>query len=441
MTELRHGLRLDLADSFAGHAVDLTNLVEGLGLTVGHAETHCDDTGFTLGEGVEDGVELLLQKGEGHRVCGDDCLGVLDEVTEFGVAVFAEGGVQGDGLAAVLLNLDDLFGGHVEFLTELLGGGFATEVLKHLALHAGELVDDLDHVHGDADGAGLVCHGAGDGLADPPGCVGGELEALRVVELLDGADKAEVTFLDEVEEEHAAAGVALGEGDDESQVGFEQVVLGSLAVVDDPAHGLLEVLVHVGVFGELVFCVEAGLDAHGEVDFLLCVEQGDLTNLLEVVLDGVGGCAGGDDTLSGGIVVVAGGENKARALGCYSLGGLLFFLLGDGGFVFFSLFVGVGGFEIVVEFEVEVVVGLLASSASLALGGCLSGGLAGALGLFRGGCGGGVFCGGFLGCLGGGLGCLSSLSSLGCLGGAGGLGGGFFGCVAGCSLLAGCRCH
>ena len=27
VTELRHGLRLDLADSFAGHAVDLTNLV------------------------------------------------------------------------------------------------------------------------------------------------------------------------------------------------------------------------------------------------------------------------------------------------------------------------------------------------------------------------------------------------------------------------------
>ena len=30
--------------------VDLTNLVEGLGLAVGHAEAHCDHTGFTLGE-------------------------------------------------------------------------------------------------------------------------------------------------------------------------------------------------------------------------------------------------------------------------------------------------------------------------------------------------------------------------------------------------------
>ena len=86
--------------------------------------------------------------------------------------------MQGDGFAAVLLDFDDLFGGHVEFLAEFFGGGFAAKVLEHLALHTGELVDDFYHVHGDADGAGLVCHCAGDGLADPPGCVGGELEAL-----------------------------------------------------------------------------------------------------------------------------------------------------------------------------------------------------------------------------------------------------------------------
>ena len=444
MTELRHGLGLDLADSFAGHAVDLADFVEGLGLAVGHAEAHCDHAGFTLGEGVEHGVELFLQKGEGHCVCGDDCLGVLDEVAEFGVAVFTEGGVQGDGFAAVLLDFDDLFGGHVEFLAEFFGGGFAAEVLEHLALHAGELVDDFYHVHGDADGAGLVCHCAGDGLADPPGCVGGELEALGVVELFDGADEAEVAFLDEVEEEHAAAGVALGEGDYESQVGFEQVVFGSLAVVDDPAHGLLEVLVHVGVFGELVFGVEACFDAHGEVDFLLCVEQGDLADLLEVVLDGVGGGAGGDDSLCGCVVVVVCGEDEAGTLGCYFFRGLLFFFFGYGFFVFFVGFVfGVGGFEFFVESEVEfVVIVLFAAAAGLALGCGFGGGFTGALGLVCLGFG-SSFGTGFGGCAGGVFGCCCGFG--GCLLGAGGLGGGFcdgfFGCVAGHGLLAGCRCH
>ena len=69
---------------------------------------------------------------------------------------------------------------------------------------------------------------------NPPGGVGGELEALLPVELLDGADETKVAFLDQVKEEHAAARVALGERDHKSQVGFQQVVLGLLAVVRRP---------------------------------------------------------------------------------------------------------------------------------------------------------------------------------------------------------------
>ena len=179
-------------------------------------------------------MQLLLQQGEADRVGRHDRLGVLDQVTELGVAVLAERRVQRDRLAAVLLDLDDLLRGHVELLGELLRRGLAAEVLQHLPLHAGELVDHLDHVHRDADGAGLVGHRAGDRLPDPPGRVRGELVALGVVELLDRADQTEVALLDQVQEEHAAAGVALGQRDHEAQVGLEQVVLGPPAVLGDP---------------------------------------------------------------------------------------------------------------------------------------------------------------------------------------------------------------
>ena len=131
-------------------------------------------------------------------------------------------------------------GRHVELLGELLRSGLAAEVLQHLALHAGELVDDLDHVHRDADRAGLVGHRAGDRLPDPPGRVRRELVALGVVELLDRTDQAEVALLDQVEEQHAAAGVALGQRDDQAQVGLEQVVLGAAAVLGDPLELALE---------------------------------------------------------------------------------------------------------------------------------------------------------------------------------------------------------
>ncbi len=109
-------------------------------------------------------------------------------------------------------------------LGQLLDGGLALELLDHLALHAVHLVDRLDHVHRDADGAGLVGDGPGDGLADPPRGVGGELEALRVVELLDRPHQTQVALLDEVEEQHAPADVALGDGHHQAQVGLGQLL-------------------------------------------------------------------------------------------------------------------------------------------------------------------------------------------------------------------------
>ncbi len=215
--------------------------------------------------------------------------------------------MQGDRLAAVLLDLDDLLRGHVELAGQLLGSRLATEILQHLPLDPGQFVDHFDHVDGDADGPRLVGHGAGDRLADPPRGVGGELVTLGVVELLDRADQAQVALLDQVQEEHAAAGVALGQRDHQAEVGLQQVVLGAAAVLGDP----LELGADVdgkplAVVRELLLGEEAGLDALGQLDLLLGVEQRDLADLLEVVLHRVGGGSGGGDLRHGGVVVVIG---------------------------------------------------------------------------------------------------------------------------------------
>ena len=67
-------------------------------------------------------------------------------------------------------------------------------------------------VAGEAHEAGLLVEGPADGLADPEGGVGGELEALAPVELVDGVLEAEVALLDEVEQLHAGGqGVAAGD--------------------------------------------------------------------------------------------------------------------------------------------------------------------------------------------------------------------------------------
>ena len=85
-------------------------------------------------------------------------------------------------------------------------------------------------MHWDADGAGLVGDGTGDGLADPPGRIGGELESLGVVELFHRFDQTQIALLDQIQELHAAAHIPLGNGDHQTQVGLAQTLLGFLAI-------------------------------------------------------------------------------------------------------------------------------------------------------------------------------------------------------------------
>src|SRR6266851_1335877 len=69
-------------------------------------------------------------------------------------------------------------------------------------------------------------------LADAPGCVGRELEAPAVVELLDRPHETEVALLDEVEQGQARRRVLLGDGHDEAQVRLDEPPLGGPAGVD-----------------------------------------------------------------------------------------------------------------------------------------------------------------------------------------------------------------
>ena len=137
----------------------------------------------------------------------------------------------------------------------------AAELGHELALGAADLVELLDDVHRDADRARLVGERARDRLADPPGRIGRELEALAVVELLGRADQAERALLDQVEERQALVAVVLGDRDDQPQVGLDHLLLG------------VEV---------------AALDALGEIDLLLGGQQAHLADVLEEQLQRVG---------------------------------------------------------------------------------------------------------------------------------------------------------
>ena len=136
------------------------------------------------------------------------------------------GSFQRDRLLGDLHDLAHLGLGHLQLLRQRRDVGLEAELLQVGPAHAVHLVDRLDHVHRHADGPGLVGDRARDGLADPPGRVGRELEAAAVLELLHRLHQPDVAFLDQVEELHAAVGVLLGDGDHQAQVGLDHFLLG-----------------------------------------------------------------------------------------------------------------------------------------------------------------------------------------------------------------------
>ena len=185
---------------------------------------------------------------------------------------------------------------------QFLVGGLTAEVLVHLPLDPGELVHLLNQVHGQPDGAALVGHATGDCLPDPPGGVRGELEALGVVELLHRADQAEVAFLDQVQQRHAAAGVALRQRHHQSQVGLQQVAACRLTVADNHGQLAFAVLAQALPGLQQMLRVKARLDALCQLDFVGGIEQGRFANAVQIHAHEISGWA-----LSVQIVVYAGG--------------------------------------------------------------------------------------------------------------------------------------
>ena len=97
-------------------------------------------------------------------------------------------------------------------------------------------------MYGNADRSGLIRNSACDGLANPPGRICAELEALRIIEFIDGLNKSQITFLDQIEKLHAASEVTLGNGNNETKVRLDQHILG---VLISDKHALCKILLLV----------------------------------------------------------------------------------------------------------------------------------------------------------------------------------------------------
>jgi hypothetical protein len=97
-------------------------------------------------------------------------------------------------------------------------------------------------------------------------------------------------LLDHVQECHAATGVALGQRDDKTKVGLQQMAFRALTVADNPAQ--VPAQLRGKLFGDVLrpahplSGVKPGFDARGDLHLLLGIEQGNLADLLEIRVPG-----------------------------------------------------------------------------------------------------------------------------------------------------------
>src|SRR5258705_9417760 len=99
---------------------------------------------------------------------------------------------------------------HGDFLGRWPAAELASETLEGVRHFIGQ----LDHVNRDADGVRMIRKRASDGLAYPPTGVGREAETKPVIELIDGAQQTDITFLNEIQVTEPVAAIFLRNGGD-----------------------------------------------------------------------------------------------------------------------------------------------------------------------------------------------------------------------------------
>src|SRR5882672_6155946 len=232
LRELAQGLGLDLAHALARQSELLADRLQRGGAVADEPEAELDHVALAVRQ-VRDRLADCQVAERGRSLLLGRRAGAGDQVAAGRVAVVADGHVG---------RCDRACGGH-HFLNvverqlrvrrDLLGRGVTLERRDELAAGAGDLLLALDDVHRDADRARLVGDTALHRLADPPGRVRRELEALPPVELLRRADQAENALLDEVAERDALRLVALRDRDDQPQVAVDHPLLGGhVALLD-----------------------------------------------------------------------------------------------------------------------------------------------------------------------------------------------------------------
>jgi hypothetical protein len=259
-TELLEGLGFDLTDTLTCHSELSTDLFKGMHISSIETKSHDDDFFLTGSEKVEHLIEIFLQDREIGRLLWREVLIILDEVSERRIFFTTDWRVEGEDILRDSHDLTHLTDVHIELECELLHEWFTGELLRESAVRVIKFIDRLDHMDRHTDRACLIRDRTSDSLTDPPRSVGREFESSIWVELIDGAEESDISFLYEVEKSETTAHILLRDGDDETEIGLSETLAGFLISL---------------------------LDESSETDFFFCIDEGESPDLIEIHTDRV----------------------------------------------------------------------------------------------------------------------------------------------------------
>ena len=200
MAQLAQCLGFYLADAFARDVELLADFFQGVVGVHFDTEAHAKHLGFTRREAVEHVLGHFAQACIKRRIGRRQSGLIFNEIAKMRVVVVTDGGFHRDRLLGNFKDFADFLLGHFHARSKFRGVGFLAGLLQNLARNAIHLVDGLDHVNRDANGACLIGDRARDGLTDPPGSIGREFVAAAIFKFIDGFHEADVAFLNQVEE-------------------------------------------------------------------------------------------------------------------------------------------------------------------------------------------------------------------------------------------------
>ena len=105
-----------------------------------------------------------------------------------------------DGEVGNITYLFGLFFFHAQRLGDFYNRGSLPDYRRGFVLEDRQPADVHLHVFRNVNGAGVLGQGMGDGLADPPGHMGGDAEASAYIEFFNSPREPDIAFLDHIQE-------------------------------------------------------------------------------------------------------------------------------------------------------------------------------------------------------------------------------------------------